>query len=237
MPRLLLLLVLLLAASTDALAQRPARDVVAYWVRQQSDAARPLASVEVDERATWQVDGRRGASRIEQRARVRARPREDVYERDVVDTRVDGRPHRGHRGGPPMRHLLDPGLERFGARLLLPLGLVRELRPAAPPMRVEDDGRPQWRVDLVPERPRHPVERATLWFDADEGRLVQSRLLVHAPGDPHVVTTRYRRVEGLDLPSERRLEGTLTTRRRARTFTVLFALETRYDDYRLTFDR
>ena len=52
-------------------------------------------------------------------------------------------------------------------------------------------------------------------------------------GTPFTITTTYRRIDGLDLPVARTVEGTIPTRRRMRTFTLLFRLEATYSDYRL----
>ncbi|MDX1548811.1 MAG: hypothetical protein R3247_17565, partial [Rhodothermales bacterium] len=49
---------------------------------------------------------------------------------------------------------------------------------------------------------------------------------------PLVVVTEYARVEGLDVPRRRRLEGSTQMKRRLRTYTVLYSYQARYDDYR-----
>jgi hypothetical protein len=66
------------------------------------------------------------------------------------------------------------------------------------------------------------VARAVWWLDPADGRLVQARVFVESPeGGAFDASVRYARIEGIDLPVRRRVEGSFPLRRRMRTFTIL----------------
>ena len=98
-----------------------------------------------------------------------------------------------------------------------------------------DDGL-YWRLEVVPRLENRPVERITLWFTQQGQRLHRSRILVQPRNGqpPILLTTDYTRLEGLDVPANRRIEGTVQTKRRMRTFTMLFVYTAAYSDYRLS---
>ena len=112
--------------------------------------------------------------------------------------------------------------------------LLEKLRPADRTRAEEVDGVAAWRVELVPHAQDEALQRYTLWFDRSQGHLLRSRAVVRAERSdtPFFITTSFMRVDGFDVPSRRRIEGTTQTKRRRRTYTLLFEYEAQYDQYR-----
>jgi hypothetical protein len=112
------------------------------------------------------------------------------------------------------------------------------MEPVAPPHEDLLDEQPHWRFDLAPERRRARVERLTLWLTPD-GHLRRSRALLSPRRPPRrdapfVVTTDYARVQGLDVPAHRHIEGIVQQRRRERSFSMLFDYTATYSDHEVT---
>lgn len=81
-----------------------------------------------------------------------------------------------------------------------------------------------------------PVERITYWFDEDIERLIMSFSVVTFPGNRSLeAQTSYERIEGLDVPVWRTIEGTFAMQRRLRTITVRLKHESTFSNY--TFQR
>lgn len=237
---LLACLVAGLFLARGAWAQPRPAELLRGWLDSQQERLEQLSSLEVHEDASLVLDGPFGSRALETTARVVVRRPEERWERDILAASLDGRPVPPERWEMALRHrtrMVGPrAAEAIRSVVLLPRAL-RDMRPAGRPERDEVDGRPVWRYDLVSRTRSGPVERVALWL-TPTGRLVQSRVVAHARPDapPLVVTTWYDRLEGLDLPVERHIEGTAQTRRRMRTFTMLFDYEATYRDYRLEVD-
>ena len=76
------------------------------------------------------------------------------------------------------------------------------------------------------------MERTSLWFDGDSGRLVMSSAEFNMPGGRRlVVETSYKRIEGIDVPAWRTIKGSFTMQRRLRTVTANLEHESLYSDY------
>ncbi len=134
-----------------------------------------------------------------------------------------------------------PPVPAFAEAELHALAHVMPLRNAwtrwlahAPAIADTVEAAPCWRVELHPPGPS-PAERATLWFAQQDGRLLQSRLLVRwrPAAPPRVILTRFTRLHGLDLPQYRYIEWMHPMRRRMRRYTMLITQEVYYRDYRL----
>jgi hypothetical protein len=81
-------------------------------------------------------------------------------------------------------------------------------------------------------RPPRPIEITGL-FDFETYHLRMTRLILPLPGRARlVIRTRYRSIEGLDVPVERTIEGTIPTRRRDRVIAVSVRQRIVYSDYR-----
>jgi hypothetical protein len=93
---------------------------------------------------------------------------------------------------------------------------------------------PTWRVELVPRTQGEALQRYTLWFDRAQGHLLRTRAIVRTERNdtPFTINTSYTHIDGFDVPSHRRMEGTTQTKRRSRTYTLLFEYEASYDQYR-----
>jgi hypothetical protein len=237
------LVILLLATGSVMLspvyaqeAPRP-RLLVRTWLASQTEHGRDIGRVELQEQAEWVVDGPFGLRRIGWVAAVSGGPDADGWEREPLSIQANGRsvPLHRWRALEQQRHrMMGPEATR-AARAVLPIhALVASMRPADEASREVVDGVSCWRIDLVPRLNREPVERYTLWFDRNQGQLIRSRALVRPRrlDQPFTITTDYSRVEGVDVPIERLIEGTTQTKRRLRTYTLLFTYQATYTDYR-----
>jgi hypothetical protein len=132
------------------------------------------------------------------------------------------------------RSMLGLHAEAASRVVIQPQQVIADMRPTGEAAAEVVDGVPCWRVEMIPPTRREPIERYTLWFARTEGHLVRSRALLRAPraDRPFIITTDYTRVEGFDVARRRLMEGTTQTRRRLRTYTLLFKFEAAYTDYR-----
>lgn len=236
----------LLLAPPHAQAQRPPSPeaLLRGWLSAQAEAAGGLAGIEMMEQTTHVLDGPFGAREVQLEAFIQGTPGTRDWDRDVRSLRIDGQ-----EVGPERRRRLERqrgyGIDRRHARdliiaMLLPPELLIRMQPTGRVLEAEEDGALYWRLDLLmPEAERLPLERVTLWFTPRYRRLHHSRAILRSPAGPPgergaslLVTTYYDHLEGLDLPRRRHVEGTLQTKRRMRTFTLLMTVDTTYHDYR-----
>lgn len=222
--RCLFLLLLVLPASLVR-AQDDASFYV-RWAESQRQTARRYATISFVEESVRRYDGPQGERRIRLISRFSGPlGAEKDWQRAIERVEVNGRP-------------VPPGEtwrgQRFLSRhrdenLVLPLSiLVRDLRVEG---RLDADGN-LVRIDLMAEA-QAQIERATLWFD--RARLVRSRVVMRPRREaeaPLVVETEYHRVHGLDVPLRRHSEGMVRLERRGRPYTMLYAQEAEYRDYR-----
>lgn len=240
MLRSLFLLLTLLLAAAPAAAQEGVRPapLVRAWAEAQRSAAAPVQAVTLVEEARWTLDGPQIRQRVEAAFDVEVQLRPPRWDRRLRQAVVNGRP-----APPPQwerlerrrRDLMGPRTEPLLQSPSVLFRLLEGMEPAGAALPEAVDGRPAWRVELVPRGRPGPVERMTLWLHRDASALLRSRLFVHTerPGAPFVVETAYARFEGLDLPVRRRVEGTVEMQRRLRTFTLLYRYDATYGDYRL----
>lgn len=212
--------------------------LVRTWLASQAERGGHIGRVALREQAEWIIDGPFGVRSIGWEAGVSGGPDTDGWHREPIAVTANGRPI-------PLTRWPDLDRQRRGmmgqhaegvARAVIQFHrLIANMRPSGEAVRETIDGVPCWRIEMVPRRPRDAVERYTLWLDREAGHLVRSRALVRAPRTdrPFLITTDYTRVDGFDVPSLRLMEGTTKTRRRRRTYTVLFKYEAAYSDYRL----
>ncbi len=146
---------------------------------------------------------------------------------DAPDRPDVARRARGGLNLGPKPHWLEPLLNRWP-----PFRLLAGLRPWGPAVGDSVDRVACWRFDLQSSG-RLPIERITLWFARDNGRLVQSQLL-RAPRmpTPARLQTRFACIEGRDLPVHRRFTWLHPVRQRMRRYTLLITQELFYLDYR-----
>ena len=82
-----------------------------------------------------------------------------------------------------------------------------------------------------PNRPR-PRASFTAWFTLDEVRIHASRIEMPLPSRFSLsISTTYSSISGIDVPSNRIIEGTIPIRRRNRTYSVYFNQVLNYSDY------
>lgn len=234
-PRQLLLFVLLvLPAAAAAQAPPDPAALLHPWLSQQVAHSRGLEAFSFHERASYVLDGPNGARRVQHRAEIEGGADRRDWTRTFLAVEVNGRPVPPERWDEVEQRRQGlgnlPFLRILQATHLGPQ-LFRRLEPAGPVAPAENGAR--WRLDLIPRRAQPPLERVTLWFDRD-GRLRNSRILLRPQNNdaPFVVTTEYARVDGLDVPVRRHIEGTVQVRRRSRIFTMLLQYEGQYDDFR-----
>ena len=211
--------------------------LVRAWATGLEAWATDLSRIELRERSGWVLDGPFGVRRIHRVARVTGRPDTGEWERDPVRVEIDGRRvplRRWHTLDERRKTLTGPRTETAAREVLQLAVLLHKLRPADQTRPARIDGVPAWRVELVPDAPGDPLQRYTLWFDRAQGHLLRSRAIVRTERNdtPFSISTSYTRVEGFDVPSHRRIEGTTQTKRRRRTYTLLFEYEAFYDQYR-----
>lgn len=232
--------ILLLCTAPAVHAQVPAAaELLEPWLQSQLEHGAEVAAVRFVEHAAYTVDGPFGRRHVEQEVFVTAPPRANRWERTYRSLTVNGRPVPPERWDDLRRRrhgVAGVPLERIMRAAHLRPRLFARLRPAGAVARGDLDGVPGWRLDLVPREETLPVERLTLWFDRNHRQLRYARAILRRErGDaPFVVETEYTRVDGLDVPHRRRIEGTFQVKRRMRTFTMLFEYEGLYDEYRVT---
>ncbi len=217
-------------------APRP-RALVHAWLASQTERGRHIGRVELRERAEWTVDGPFGVRSIGWEAVVSGGPDTDGWQREPISVTANGRPiplTRWQDLDKQRRRMMGPHAEGVARAVIQFHKLIANMRPSGEAARETVDGVPCWRVEMVPRTLREAVERYTLWFDRDTRLLIRSRALVRAPRTdrPFIITTNYMRIEGVDVPRRRLMEGTTKTRRRRRTYTVLFKYDASYAHYR-----
>ena len=236
---LLILLLSLTGAYAEAQPRPDAEELLRTWLVGQRDASEGLDRVTFDERMRWTIDGPFGARETAVEARVAAVPRSPrELDRDVRSVTVDGRPLPPREWRPMARRtqeVLGPA-GRIITSGMPPLArLLTQARPVGGVAADRVDAEPAWRLEAVPREPMPALERVTLWFSQSDGRLLRSRSVIAPRQGGLVSTVDYERFEGIDLPADLSIEGTLQTRRRGRPYTVLFDLRAAYDAFRLYF--
>lgn len=231
----LLLMALIPGAALGQSTPEP-QALIDQWLRAQHDQIRALAFIELRQEATWTVDGPYGAQSTRWTAHLSAVPGEGLTDYEVESVDVNGRdvpPEHWRQMAQRRFRMLGPALRPHVQGLPRATRLLRSLRPVSSARLDTTTAVPTWRIDAVTRAPHPRLDRVTLWFDQSTDRLHRSRLLMrlHPTGPPAIVTTRYRPVDGLDVPTHRRIEGSARTQRRLRTFTVLFTYEATFGEY------
>ena len=199
------------------------------WLRQQRAAWSNWQKLVVEVEGYHVIDAPYGVRRVRFVVEVHVSP--ERPKRQVRRLEVNGKPV------PPEAFLrvvrpeprgLMPWLNRWP-----PFRLLSGLQPWGPILADSLDQVACWRLELRPPAHR-PIERITLWFARDDGRLVQSRLLLRSPRMPAParLQTRFTRIAGRDLPLHRRLTWLQTVRRRMRRYTLRITQELFYRHYR-----
>ena len=214
-------------------------DYFRRWVQSQMEQWDRIESVEFRERSRRTLDNPFGVNRAQVESRVVGYPDDREYERRIVSAEVEG------RRVPPRRmeefrerwtrfsQQLGRGSNVFSAWRLRALLATR---PSGRPIREDYDGTEAYRVDLVPADRQANIDRITMWFSARGGRALASRTVFEQRGQRSslIVEIEYERIDGIDVPRSRRIDGTVQTRRRLRHFTTIVTLESRFDEYRFS---
>lgn len=231
----LLLGVIPVQAQDAPAADSSARDLLRQWHTAQAERLDRVERFTAKEAAAWTLDGPFGTQAMEMTAHITGT--QGDWDRTVASVRVNGRPvvpERWERMRRRRQHLAGPEAEAMTRSVLQLPRLIRWMRPASRPTEEVLDDQQVWRFDLVPERPRSVIERLTLWL-APDGYLLQSRALLRPRRHPapFIITTDYTRIQGLDVPAYRHIEGIVQQRRRERTFSMLFDYTATYTDHEL----
>lgn len=235
---LLTLAFLVIAGSVMAQPRPEDAAYYRYWVQTQLQAWDQVGRVEFRERSRRKLDNPFGISTAAAFSRVTGFPDEREYERELLSAEIDG------RRVPPRRLAeFEERWNRFSRQLARAsnafsgwrLRALLATRPSGPPVREEFDNQTAYRIDLIPADRRSNVDRITLWF-TEGGRILGSRTIFNPKGQRSSLRAeiRFERVSGIDVPTNRRIEGTVQTRRRLRHFTTLVTLESRFDEYRFS---
>lgn len=127
------------------------------------------------------IDAPYGLHRIRFVAEMRVSPKH--LERKIQLLEIDNRAVQTaafRRVIPPEPLWLSPLLDQWP-----PFRLLATFQPQGSSVADSTDQVACWRIELLPLN-RPPIERATLWFARDDGRLVQSRLLVRGRARLHL---------------------------------------------------
>ena len=213
--------------------------LVRGWRASQEAMGSNIRRVALHEETIWGLDGPFGIRTLRREAEVSGVRGAERWDREILRVEVNGRgvPRaRWDQADQQRLRMVGPPAEAATRAVTQLHQLLRNVIPAGDvaPERVEG-GIAAWRVELVPRGRRETLQRLTLWFSREQGHLVRSRVVFQGRrrgGTPLIVTTLYRRHEGLDVPRRRHLEGSTQMRRRLRTYTLLFSFEATYSDYR-----
>jgi len=231
-------LVLLSVWTEAALAQAtdPAL-LMRRWATSQAEAGEGIERITFEERTERVLDGPFGKRTVRLHARITGSPDGGDWRRDILTVSINGRPlapreydhlrFRHFEDGSPTERLLED--------LLIPSKLFAGMQPAGPATRVQFGTGPALRFDMVPSNARSPIRRVTIWMDIERAHLLKTRTVFEQPvrGSTMHVTTTYDHVGGFDVPIQRSIEGTIRTRRRLRTFTLLLRVESEFTDHHI----
>lgn len=198
------------------------------WLEQQRQAWQGWEELVVEEEGHRLIDAPYGLHRIRFVAEMRVSPKH--LERKIQLLEIDNRAVQTaafRRVIPPEPLWLSPLLDQWP-----PFRLLATFQPQGSSVADSTDQVACWRIELLPLN-RPPIERATLWFARDDGRLVQSRLLVRGPRTPAptVIQTHFVRMGGRDLPVHRQLTWLHPIRRRMHRYTLLITQDLFYRNY------
>jgi hypothetical protein len=218
-PVILLLCLLAAGARAQSAVERLDR-----WARGQEAALTGVRSITMVERGHHMYEGASGPRRMGMDTRYTLGTGTTPPVREVLELTVDGEPHerkppdrRRHDGNP-----MQESMQRAVDLLLQPTRLLAEMNPPEEVETIEFNGQQVVSIRTRARDPEAGVARAVWWLDPADGRLVQARVFVESPeGGAFDASVRYDRIEGIDLPVRRRVEGSFPLRRRMRTFTIL----------------
>ncbi|HET6568076.1 MAG TPA: hypothetical protein VFG50_08930, partial [Rhodothermales bacterium] len=235
-----LLAIALLTTGTASAQRAPAPEqLLRAWLSAQAQTVRQSGEVSFTEEAQRVLDGPFGKRTLRVRSRRTGDPGTNDWERDILAASANGRvltPSEFDRLERLSDHLAGARVDRLLQELLFPARALARMQPVGPVAREKIEGVAAWRFDVARTRyARAPVQRMTIWIGADRADLLHTRTILErtADGSTLTVDTDYERVQGLDVPTGRHIEGTIRTRRRIRTFTLLLRVDSDYSDYRI----
>lgn len=221
-----------------ALAQNES-EALRSWMEEQRRAIEQIASFQILEttRHTW--DGGFGKQILRTQARLRGGPEAEPPGRSNIRMVLNGKevsPERGNRIRRQQRSMFRPEMGRIIESFRFPVQDLSRLRLNREMTEEVLNGVPVLRVDAVPRSRPSPIERMTAWFDAETFQLLATQTLLRAlAGKTILMHSTYERIDGIDMPVQRVLEGSARVRRRMRLFTVLFERTVDFSNHRLEF--
>jgi len=233
------LFILALGLLPFAVRAQSAADRLDRWAAGQQAALSGVRSITVVERGHHMYEGASGPRRMEMTTRYTLDGRPVPPEREVLDLVVNGKPMGRPDPNRPRRHE-NPVLESMQRSVDLLLQPVRLLPLMEPPEQVETaefNGREYVSIRTQARDQESGLVRAVWWLDPDDGRLVQVRVFVeNREGGAFDVSVRYDRIEGIDVPVRRRVEGSFPWQRRMRTFTILVDVRAELSEHAIVRD-
>ncbi len=237
--------ILIVAAATffpflaiGALAQNES-EPFRSWMEEQRQSIERITSFQVNETVLHTMDGGFGKQALRTQARLRGGPDADPPGRTIIRMELNGRevsPEHGERVRRQQRSMFRTEIGRVFESFRFPVQDFSRMQMTRQMTEDELHGVPVWRVDAAPRTRSNPVERMTAWFDAETFQLLATQTLMHTRGgQPVRVRSTYQRIDGIDLPLQRVLEGSSAVRRRMRLFTVLFERTIDFSNYQLEF--
>jgi hypothetical protein len=194
------------------------------WLAGQEAALRGVRLISMQEQGTYDLEGARGRRSVELTIGLEMPRGAQPIERSIQGMAIDGNPvshgtsDRGRRYASP----LSADLQRATDLLLTPGAALEHMIPADAVERDTISTGPIIGIRARATDESSLITRVVWWLDEATGALAIARAFIADPdGAVLDVTVRYNRVEGLDLPLRRRIEGSMPVRRRVRSYTVL----------------
>lgn len=231
--RILTTIVLCTVVCSGANAQT-AVERLERWADGQNAALNGVRQVTMLERGRHVYEGATGQRRLGMSTRYVLESGNAPPQRDVVEVTIDGEPVDRPDEGRRRRHEnpIQASMQRAVDLLLQPARLLPLMQPPDEVETIEFNGTEYVSIRMRAIDPGPGLVRAVWWFDPADGRLVQVRVFVeNAEGGALDAFVRYERIEGIDLPVRRRVEGSFPWKRRMRTFTILVDVRADIDDH------
>lgn len=206
------------------------------WAAGQKTALAGVRQITMLERGHHMYEGAAGARRLGMSTRYTLGPGAEPPQREVIEITVDGKPVDRPEGDRPRRHEnpIQESMQRAVDLLFQPARILPLMHPPEEVETVEMGGQEYMSIRMRALDPGPGLVRAVWWLDPADGRLVQVRVFVENPeGGALDASVRYERIEGIDLPVRRRVEGSFPWRRRMRTFTILLDVRADIEEHRV----
>ncbi len=232
----ILSVILLCSLLTAGATAQTATERLDRWAAGQKAALAGIRQITMLERGHHLYEGATGARRLGMNTRYTLESGTAPPQREVVEVTIDGQPVERREGDRPRRHEnpIQESMQRAVDLLLQPARLLLLMKPPDEVETIDAGGQEYVSIRTLAVDPGPGVVRAVWWLDPADGRLVQVRVFVENPeGGALDASVRYERIQGIDLPVRRRVEGSFPWRRRMRTFTILVDVRADIEEHQI----